>query len=312
MLGMFKSLKKRLAKTQNQFVGKIAETIRMRGKVDEELMEELEEVLIQADVGVDLSMEVIEKLREYIRLHKEKDPAEVERVLIRIISEILIEEYENESVEHPMTGIKPYVILFVGVNGVGKTTTIGKLASRYRNEGKKVMLIAGDTFRAAAIEQLGIWADRAKVEIVRSEQGADPSSIVYDGLVAAKTRGIDVVLIDTAGRQHTKINLMSELGKIDRTIKKVIPDAPHESILVVDATTGQNAITQARQFNQATTLSGLTLTKLDGTAKGGIVLGIKHELDIPVRFIGVGEQIDDLRDFDAQEFSQALFGDKED
>ncbi len=311
MLGIFKSLKKRLAKTQNQFVGKIAETIRLRGKVDEDLMEELEEVLIQADVGVDLSMEVIDKLREYIRLHKEKDPNEVEKELIRIISEILIEEYADEEVEHPMTGIKPYVMLFVGVNGVGKTTTIGKLASRYRSEGKKVMLIAGDTFRAAAIEQLGIWADRSKVEIVKSEQGADPSSIVYDGLVAAKTRGIDVVLIDTAGRQHTRVNLMSELGKIDRTIKKVIPEAPHEAILVVDATTGQNAITQARQFNQASSLSGLALTKLDGTAKGGIVLGIKHELDIPVRFIGVGEQIDDLRDFNAQEFSQAIFGERE-
>ncbi len=312
MLGFIKSLKKRLAKTQNQFIGKIAETIRLRGKVDEELMEDLEEVLIQADVGADLSMDIIDKLREYVRLHKEKDPAEVEKALIRIISEILIEEYADEDVEHPIGSTKPYVILFTGVNGVGKTTTIGKLSARYVREGKKVLLVAGDTFRAAAIEQLGIWADRAKAEIVRSEQGADPSSIVYDGLMAAKTRGFDVVLIDTAGRQHTKVNLMSELGKIDRTIKKVIPDAPHESILVVDATTGQNAITQARMFNQASKLSGLALTKLDGTAKGGIILGIKHELDIPVRFIGVGEQIDDLRDFNAEEFSQALFGTIED
>ena len=198
-------------------------------------------------------------------------------------------------------------MLFVGVNGVGKTTTIGKLAKWFTSQGKSVMLIAGDTFRAAAVEQLTIWAERANATIVKQQQGADPSAVVYDGVMSAVNKKIDVVLIDTAGRQHTKVNLMNELSKIVRTIKKIVPDGPHETLLVVDSTTGQNALSQADIFNEATNLTGLVLTKLDGTAKGGIVIGIKHQLNIPVKLIGVGEALEDLRDFDVNEFVDAIF-----
>jgi len=307
-MALFQSLRERLARTRNKFVGRLAETIRLRGKVDEQMMEELEEALIEGDVGVALSMSIVQRLREEVRLRKITEAAEVQQSLTHILSEFFVEE--GEPVPLAPT-VKPWVVLFVGVNGVGKTTTIGKFARRRRAEGHSVTRGAADTFRAAAIEQLGIWAERAGADIVRQQQGADPSSVVYDGLQYALRKGSDVVLIDTAGRQHTKVNLMNELSKIGRTIQKLAPDAPHEVLLVIDATTGQNAIQQARLFNESVTLSGLVLTKLDGTAKGGIVLGIRHELDVPVRLVGVGEAVEDLRDFDPRAFAEALFGEEE-
>jgi fused signal recognition particle receptor len=305
--GKSDTLQLKLAKTKSSFIGKIAEALNLRGKVDEEMLEKLEETLIQADVGVQTSMDIIEKVREQIRLQKITEPKEVQNILQETIQNLLMKEYSHQTDHFQIGAQKPYVILFAGVNGVGKTTTIGKLAKRYKDEGKKVMLIAADTFRAAASEQLTIWAERAGAAISKQQEGADPSSVVYDGLMAAKTRNYDLVLIDTAGRQHTKVNLMNELTKVERTIKKILPDAPHETLLVVDSTTGQNALTQAEMFNKATHISGLVLTKLDGTAKGGIVIGIKHQLSIPVKLIGVGEQQEDLRIFDAREFVEAIF-----
>jgi len=301
------SLQEKLAKTKNGFLGKLGEILNLRGKVDEDLMDDLEEMLLQADVGVKASCDIMEKLREEIRLNQIKNPQEVQKHLEEIMRDLLLKDYSKDQDHLKITDVKPFIILFVGVNGVGKTTTIGKLAKRYTAMGKSVLLIAGDTFRAAAVEQVSIWADRAGASIVKQQQGADPSSVVYDGVMSAVNKKIDVVLIDTAGRQHTKINLMNELSKIVRTIKKIVPAGPHETLLVVDSTTGQNAITQAEIFNESTKLSGLVLTKLDGTAKGGIVIGIKHQLDIPVKLIGVGEQQEDLRDFDVNEFVDAIF-----
>jgi fused signal recognition particle receptor len=307
MLSFVRNLREKLAKTKSSFVGKIAETIRLRGKVDEELMEELEEILIRSDVGVQMSMDIIEKLRDEIRVRKISDVQSVQESLQKIMSDLLIQDYENDGPVFKIEDQRPYVILFIGVNGVGKTTTIGKLANRFRREGKSVMIIAGDTFRAAAIEQLEIWAQRAGVSIVKSQSGGDPSAIIFDGISSAISKRTDIVLIDTAGRQHNKFNLMNELDKIYRTIQKLLPDAPHETLLVVDATTGQNAISQASTFNKLIPLTGLVLAKLDGTAKGGIVLSIKHELSIPVKLIGIGESIDDLQDFDVREFVDAMF-----
>lgn len=301
------SLKLKLAKTKSSFLGKIAEIVKLRGKVDEDLMDDLEEMLIQADIGVQASLDIIEKLREEIQVKKISNVNAVQSELESIIKDMLLKDYSAEGNKLIIPDTQPAVVLFTGVNGVGKTTTIGKLAKRYVDSGKSVMLIAGDTFRAAAIEQLGIWADRAGASISKQQQGSDPSSVVYDGLTAAVNQKIDIVLIDTAGRQHTKVNLMNELGKIVRTIKKIVPDAPHETLLVIDATTGQNALTQAEMFNKAADLTGLVLTKLDGTAKGGIVIGIKHQADIPVKLIGVGESQEDLRDFQIQEFVEAIF-----
>lgn len=301
------SLQDRLAKTKSGFLGQIAELLKLKGKVDEELLEELEEALIKADVGVETSCDIIDKLRVRIKEDKITDTEVIQSTIIEIIKDMMLADYAGKQPGISHQDTKPLVILFTGVNGVGKTTTIGKLAKRYVDSGKSVLMIAGDTFRAAAIDQLAIWAERAGAEISRQNQGADPSSVVFDGLKKALNKNIDIVLIDTAGRQHTKINLMNELNKIDRTIKKVIPDAPHESLLVVDATTGQNALTQAEIFGKATDLSGVVLTKLDGTAKGGIVIGIKHQLDIPVKLIGVGETTADLRDFSVDEFLKAIF-----
>ena len=306
MFGFVKKLKKKLAKTKNNFVGKIAEAINLRGKVDEELMEQLEEILIQSDIGIDLSIDIIDKLREEVRYHKITETEVVREALEKIMSEILIEDYADDKNVFNIEK-SPYIFLFIGVNGVGKTTTIGKLASRFKKEGKSVLMIAADTFRAAAIEQLFIWSERANVDIMKQSHGSDPSSVVFDGLNMAKKRGYDIVLIDTAGRQHNRANLMNELGKIDRTIKKIFPDGADETLLVVDATTGQNAITQAKTFNETIKLSGLVLTKLDGTSKGGIVFGIKHKLQIPVKLIGVGEAVEDLQDFNVAEFTKAIF-----
>lgn len=301
------NLKERLVKTKNGLLGQIAELLQLRGKIDEELLEDLEEALIKADVGVETSGDIIDKLRLRIREEKITETVEIQRTITGIIKDMMLADYAGKEPGLKELNSKPLVILFTGVNGVGKTTTIGKLAKRYVDTGKSVLLIAADTFRAAAIDQLAIWAERAGADISRQNQGADPSSVVFDGLKKALNSNVDIVLIDTAGRQHTKINLMNELNKIDRTIKKVIPDAPHESLLVVDATTGQNALMQAEMFGKATNLSGVVLTKLDGTAKGGIVVGIKHQLDVPVKLIGVGESTADLRDFSVDEFLKAIF-----
>ncbi len=307
MLNMFKSLKEKLAKTRNSFVGKIAETLSLRTKVDEDLMDELEEILIQGDVGAELAMEIIDKLRDELRLNNVTEPENVQMYIEKIIQEIMVKDYEKDDELFNFDAHKPCIVLVVGVNGTGKTTTIGKLANKLKKEGRKVLLVAADTFRAAAIEQLTIWAERSDIPIFKTQHGADPSSVVFDGLNYSLKNDIDVVLIDTAGRQHNKANLMNELAKMHRTIQKVIPDAPHEALLVVDATTGQNAISQAKFFNEAAKLSGLVLTKLDGTAKGGIVISIKRQLNIPVKLVGVGESIEDLRDFDPEEFANALF-----
>lgn len=301
------NLRIKLAKTKNSFLSKIAEIIKLCGKVDEALLQDLEEMLIQADVGIQASSDIIDKLREEIKLKQISQTAEIQKYLEEIIRKLLLEDYSKESDHLKLTKKKPFIILFAGVNGVGKTTTIGKLAKRFTAQGKTVMMIAADTFRAAAIEQLTIWAERAGADIMKQQQGSDPSAVVYDGIYSAVKRQIDVVMIDTAGRQHTKVNLMNELSKIVRTIKKIVPEAPHETLLVIDATTGQNALSQAEIFDKATKLSGIVLTKLDGTAKGGIVIGIKHQLKIPIKLIGVGETNEDLRDFDVNEFVEAIF-----
>jgi fused signal recognition particle receptor len=301
------NLKDKLAKTKNSLLGKLAEIINLRGKVDEDLMDDLEEMLLQADVGVRTSSDIIENLKEKIKVEKITSAGEIQKNIEAIIRDLLLKDYDTETSILQFEKVKPFVALFTGVNGVGKTTTIAKLARRFTESGKSVLMVAGDTFRAAAIDQLAIWAERTGSDIMKQQEGSDPSSVVYDGMMKAVNKKYDVVLIDTAGRQHTKVNLMNELSKIKRTIQKIVPDAPHETLLVVDATTGQNAITQAEYFNKATDLSGLVLTKLDGTAKGGIVIGIKHQLDIPVKLIGVGESYNDLRDFDINEFVEAIF-----
>lgn len=298
--------KKGLSKTRESMVQKIREVIRLRPKLDEETLEQIEEILIQADVGVDPTMRIIDNLRERVSSgEKVEDPENmVQEFLEDEIRKIL--QPEDQTDEFAMTN-KPHVILVVGVNGVGKTTTIGKMAQKFSREGKKVLLAAGDTFRAAAIEQLEIWAKRAQADIVKHQPGADAASVAFDALQAARARNTDIVLIDTAGRLHTKVNLMEEVKKIRRVVDKALPGAPHETLLVLDATTGQNAVTQARQFNEACELSGLVLAKLDGTAKGGVVIAIADELDLPVRFVGLGEGPDDLEDFDAENFVRALF-----
>lgn len=307
MLNIVSSLRKKLARTKSGFLGKIAETVHLRGKVDDELMEQIEEVLLKCDTGVEMTDQIMGSLATRIREEKIVDPDAALEALQVIMQEILLKDY-NETVSiYDEINRRPYVIVFVGVNGVGKTTSIGKIAHRLVRAGESVMIIAGDTFRAAAIEQLSIWADRAGATLIKSQQDADPASVIYDGIAAAIARSYDVVLIDTAGRQHTKDNLMKELSKIDRTIKKLLPEAPHQTLLVVDATTGQNAISQAVSFDQAIQLSGIVLSKYDGTSKGGIIFNLKHKLQLPVRMIGVGEGIEDLEDFNVNEFIQAFF-----
>jgi fused signal recognition particle receptor len=298
--------KKGLAKTREGMVQKIREVIRLRPKLDEETLEEIEEILIQADVGIDPTMRIIDNLRERVASgEKVEDPENmVQQFLEDEIRKIL--QPENTAPTLTLTH-KPHVILIVGVNGVGKTTSIGKLARKFNREGKKVLLAAGDTFRAAAIEQLDIWADRTDADIVKHKPGADAASVAFDAIQAAKARHTDVVIIDTAGRLHTKVNLMEEVKKIRRVVDKALPGAPHETLLVLDATTGQNAVNQARQFHQSCELTGLILAKLDGTAKGGVVIAIAADLDLPVRFVGLGEGPDDLEDFVPENFVRALF-----
>jgi fused signal recognition particle receptor len=300
-MGFFDRLKESLTKTRKGLVEKV-ESIFTGRKVDETTLEELEEILIMSDVGTTAASEIMSVIREKARKGEAKDTDSVKGLLKSEMISIL-----GDFQPLLVSGSKPFVILAVGVNGVGKTTTIGKLASRFRSQGLSVLLAAGDTFRAAGIEQLEIWAKRADTQFVQHQKGSDPAAVAFDAVVAAKSRGIDVVIIDTAGRLHTKTNLMEELKKVKRSIDKALPGAPAEVLLVVDATTGQNALRQAEIFNQTIGITGIALTKLDGTAKGGIVFAIKKGPGIPVRLIGVGEGIDDLRDFDPGEFVEALF-----
>lgn len=300
---LFKRLTNRLSKTRNSLVKKIDELFLGKKVIDPELLDDLEEILITADLGANTTVELVDDAREKLARNELSDPLALKKILKDKITEFVLSSDQPAELVMPETG--PFVIMVIGVNGVGKTTTIGKMARKFVNSGQSVMLIAADTFRAAAIDQLKIWADRVGVEMVSQKSGADPSSVVYDGL--AKAADFDVVIIDTAGRLHTKVNLMEELKKIKRVTGKRLAGAPHEIMLVIDATTGQNGISQARLFNEAVGLTGITLTKLDGTAKGGIVVNICREFNIPIRFIGIGEQMDDLRDFDPNEFVEALF-----
>ena len=301
-MGFFDKLKSGLEKTRKSISQKIDDVLGTFTKIDEDLFLELEEVLITADIGVDTTMEIIETLRREVKQKRITDSHFVKETLKSIIEDIL-----EEGSGQIDTSKKPLVLVVIGVNGVGKTTTIAKIANLYKNQGKKVIVAAADTFRAAAIEQLDLWANRVGVDIVKHSQGSDPGAVVFDAVKAVNARGLDVLICDTAGRLHTKKNLMEELKKIYRVIEKGLPDADCKTLLVLDATTGQNAISQAKTFKEAVGIDGLALTKLDGTAKGGIVIAIHKELDIPVCLIGVGEGIDDLQQFNAKEFAQALF-----
>ncbi len=300
-MGLFAKIKEGLKKTRDSVVGQIDSMLKSFTKIDEELFEELEELLVMGDVGITTSQKICEELRKKVKKEGVTNPKEVHRLLEEIIAEML------EGGQELNINTKPSVILVIGVNGVGKTTTIGKLANNLREDGKKVLLSAADTFRAAAIEQLEVWADRSGCDIIKQNEGSDPAAVVFDSIHAAQKRKADVIIADTAGRLHNKKHLMDELSKISRIIDRELPDADKEVLLVLDATTGQNAVNQAREFKNAAGITGIVLTKLDGTAKGGVVLSIKEELDVPVKYIGVGEQIDDLQPFNPQEFAKALF-----
>ena len=300
-MGLFSKIKKGLQKTRTGVFGKINSMLNSFTKIDEELLEELEEILIMGDVGVKTSSQICDELRDRVKKDGIKDPNEIQEILKSIVADMLKGGQELE------ISTKPSVVLVIGVNGVGKTTTIGKMASELKSQGKKVVLAAADTFRAAAIDQLIIWADRAGVDIVKQNEGSDPAAVVFDAISAAKSRNADVIICDTAGRLHNKKNLMGELEKINRIINRELPDADKEVLLVLDATTGQNAVNQAREFKNVTGITGIVLTKLDGTARGGVVLAIKNDLNVPVKFIGVGEGIDDLQPFNPDEFTKALF-----
>jgi len=307
---MFKRLQERLGKTRNTLVHRLDSLFLGKKKIDQELLDELEEILITADLGVATAQELLEAARDSVKRNELSDPQALKGVLREKILSFLRESDQPAELVMPAAG--PFVIMVVGVNGVGKTTSIGKIAAKFVQTGQSVLLVAGDTFRAAAIDQLKIWGDRVGVEVLAGAPGSDPSSVVFDGVARGVAKGFDVVLVDTAGRLHTSVNLMEELKKIKRVIGKKLESAPHEVMLVLDATTGQNAISQAKFFNEAVGVTGLTMTKLDGTAKGGIVTNVCRELKIPVRFIGIGEQVDDLRDFDPQEFVEALFQEQND
>ena len=301
-VSLFDRLKQGLTKAKQGITDRIDEVLKAYTKVDEELLEDLEEVLITADVGVNTTMDIIEKLEDVIRTKKITDPQDVREELKLIIEDILSKDDTKLDASH-----SPTIILMVGVNGVGKTTTIGKLAHRYKSEGKKVLLAAGDTFRAAAIDQLEVWANRCNVDIIKHQEGADPGAVIFDAIKASKARGVDVLICDTAGRLHNKSNLMNDLGKVFKIVDREYPEAKKEVLLVVDATTGQNAVSQAKSFKEVCDITGLALTKLDGTAKGGVILAVKSEVDVPVKLIGVGEKMEDLQDFDSKSFVDALF-----
>ena len=305
-MGFFNKIAQGLKKTRDSMMGKVDALLNSFTKIDEDFFEELEENLIMADVGAVTAARICDRLRKKVKEEGLASPDQVRGGLKQIISQMLEGPSELD------LSTKPSVVLVIGVNGVGKTTTIGKLANNLRQQGKKVLLAAADTFRAAAIDQLQIWADRAQVDLVRHEEGSDPAAVVFDAINAGTARGCDVVICDTAGRLHNKKNLMDELSKIARVIEREAPGCAKEVLLVLDATTGQNALNQAKLFREAAGLTGLVLTKLDGTARGGVVIGIREELDIPIKYIGVGEQIDDLRPFDPVEFANALFQNTED
>lgn len=298
----FERLKEGLNKTRKSIVERIEQTLSLFVKVDEELFEELEEILITADVGVETTNKIISNLKEEVIQRRLSDPTKIKELLQKEILQIFSKTNQGLNLS-----TKPSVIMVIGVNGAGKTTSIGKMAYNLKQEGKKVIIAAADTFRAAAIEQIEIWGERAGVHVIKHQEGSDPAAVVFDSIQAAKSRKADVLICDTAGRLHTKKNLMEELKKVFRVIKKELPDASCEVLLVLDATTGQNAISQAKLFCEAVDVTGIILTKLDGTAKGGIVVGIASELNIPVKFIGVGEKIEDLQEFNPEEFVRALF-----
>ena len=306
-MGLFKKIKEGLKKTRDSVVSQIDSMLKSFTKIDEELFEELTELLVMGDVGIQTAEQITDELRVRVKKEGVKDPQEITKLLQEVIADMLRGDEELK------ISTKPSIILVIGVNGVGKTTTIGKLANNLRKQGKSVLLAAADTFRAAAIEQLEIWADRSGCDIVKQNEGSDPAAVIFDAISAAKARNTDVIICDTAGRLHNKKHLMDELAKIGRVIDRELPDADKEYLLVLDATTGQNAVNQAEQFSKATGITGIVLTKLDGTAKGGVVLAIKNGLGIPVKYIGVGEQIDDLQEFVPEDFAKALFdfGDKQ-
>ncbi len=294
-----------LAKTRNSFIGKIEDLMFRRKRIDDEFYEELEEILIGADVGVHTVLDLIDELRDEVREKKIEQALELKPILSEKIIKLLQDNSDENALNINQNGLN--IILMVGVNGVGKTTTIGKLAHRLKGEGKKVMLAAADTFRAGAIEQLEVWGERSEVEVIKHQAGSDPAAVIFDAIQSANSKNVDVLICDTAGRLHNKVNLMQELNKIFRVIKREVPDAPHEVLLVLDATTGQNALQQAKLFKESTGVTGIVLSKLDGTAKGGIVIAIRNELDLPVKLVGLGEKINDLQIFDAEQFVNALF-----
>ncbi len=301
---LFSRLKEGLLKTKSGITDRVDHLLKSYKKIDEDLFEELEEILITSDMGVQTTMEIVEDLKERVRKEKISDPLEVKQLLMDKITEILEELPDSKINIEP----SPAIILVVGVNGVGKTTSIGKMAYRFKSEGKKVLLAAGDTFRAAAIDQLKIWGDRVGVDVIRHQEESDPAAVIYDAIQAAKARNTDVLICDTAGRLHNKKNLMNELGKIFKVVDREYENASKEVLLVLDATTGQNAVQQAKTFKEVANISGLILTKLDGTAKGGVIVGISRELNVPVKLIGVGEKMEDLQEFNPQSFVKAIFG----
>ena len=301
--GFFQRLKDGLFKTHEGLVSKIDQLMAGRKKIDEDLLAELEEILITSDIGVKTTQELLDNVTAKVRSKELEDADLLKKHLQEQIFQILSQQEKPINLE----AARPFIIMVIGVNGTGKTTTLGKMAQKFKTQGKAVLLVAADTFRAAAIEQLEIWGQRAGCEVIKQKSGSDPSAVVFDALRAAKSRGSDVILVDTAGRLHTKINLMEELKKVKRIMDREMPGAPHEILLVLDATTGQNAITQAKMFNQALGVTGIALTKLDGTAKGGILIAISDELKIPLRYIGIGEKVEDLREFNARDFVEALF-----
>jgi fused signal recognition particle receptor len=302
------SLDKGLEKTKTSFFSKLGKAVAGKSKVDDDVLDNLEEVLVTSDVGVETTLKIIGRIESRVAEDKYVGTEELNGILREEIAALLSETHVGEATEFSIpTDKRPYVIMVVGVNGVGKTTTIGKLAYQFKNQGMSVVLGAADTFRAAAIDQLQIWADRVEVPIIKQKMGSDPASVAYDTLSSAVTQGADVVLIDTAGRLHNKVNLMNELGKVKRVMQKVIPDAPHDVLLVLDGSTGQNAFEQAKQFTKATEVTSLAVTKLDGTAKGGVVIGISDQFQVPVKYIGVGERIEDLQVFNKYEFIDSFF-----
>ncbi len=304
MADFFGSLKKGLEKTRKTFTERVNEVFSLTVTIDDDMYDELEEVLISSDIGMETSSEIIEKLKDKILKERINDPSKIKDALGEVIAEHLT-HYDEEPARFPV------IFLIIGVNGVGKTTSVGKLAYRFKEDGKKVIIAAADTFRAAAIDQVALWGERAGVDVIKHQEGSDPAAVVFDALTAAKARGADVLLIDTAGRLHNKKNLMAELEKINRIIDREYPEASKLSLLVLDATTGQNAITQAKEFKSVAEINGIILTKLDGTAKGGVVLSIKKLLDVPVKYIGLGEGIDDLYPFDPDDFAELLLDEEE-